>query len=98
MNASADGVRVDPARTRALVLAHGWNATSYQLLNPGMEHWFSREGDAVIGFVSHARTRVVAGAPVCSVERLPDVVAEFGASAKAAGQHVCYFGAESRME
>lgn len=80
------------------MLAHGWNATSYQLLNPGIEHWFSRDGDAVIGFVSHVRTRVVAGAPVCSVERLPDVVAEFGASAKAAGQHVCYFGAESRLE
>jgi len=98
MNASAAAIRVDPVRTRELVLAHGWNATSYQILNPGIEHWFSREGDAVIGFVVQARTRVVAGAPVCSAERLPAVVAEFGASASASGQHVCYFGAESRLE
>ena len=98
MNASATGVRVDPARTRELILEYGWNATSYQILNPGIDHWFSREGDAVIGFVSQARTRVVAGAPVCSADRLPGVVAEFAASAAAAGEHVCYFGAESRLE
>ena len=31
----------DPARARALVLAHGWNATAYQILNPGSLHWFA---------------------------------------------------------
>jgi phosphatidylglycerol lysyltransferase len=91
-------VRADPARARALILAYGWNATAYQILNPGIEHWFSRQEDAVIGFVTQAGTRVVAGAPVCSAARLPDVVAEFGASAAAAGKHVCYFGAGSRLE
>ena len=89
-------VRADPARARELILAYGWNATAYQILNPGIEHWFSRQGDAVIGFVTHAGTRVVAGAPVCSAERLPEVVQEFGADA--AGLHVCYFGAGSRLE
>lgn len=93
MNVSADA-----ARARELILAHGWNATAYQILNPGIEHWFSRFGDAVIGFVSQAGTRVVAGAPVCSAERLAAVVDEFGASAAAAGEHVCYFGAGSRLE
>jgi len=88
----------DPVRARELILAYGWNATAYQILNPGIEHWFSRLGDAVIGFVSQAGTRVVAGAPVCSAERLPAVVNEFGASAAAAGEHVCYFGAGSRLE
>ena len=88
----------DPARARELILAYGWNATAYQILNPGIQHWFSRLGDAVIGFVTQAGTRVVAGAPVCSAERLPAVVDEFGASAAAAGEHVCYFGAGSRLE
>ena len=97
MNANA-AIRADPARTRELVLAHGWNATSYQILNPGIQHWFSSEGDAVIGFVVQARTRVVAGAPVCARERLPAVVAEFEANASAAGEHICYFGAESRLQ
>lgn len=88
----------DPVRARPLILAYGWNATAYQILNPGIEHWFSREGDAVIGYVTQARTRVVAGAPVCRAERLAAVVAEFDASAASAGLHVCYFGAGSRLE
>jgi len=91
-------VRADPARARELILAFGWNATAYQILNPGIEHWFSRAGDAVIGFVTQAGTRVVAGAPVCSAERLPAVVAEFDADATRSGAHVCYFGAGSRLE
>ncbi|MBE0643256.1 MAG: DUF2156 domain-containing protein [Bacteroidetes bacterium] len=77
-----------------LVLQYGWNATSYQILNPGIEHWFSDRGDAVIGFVRHYGVRVVAGAPVCATERLADVVQEFESSGSAA---VCYFGAEERM-
>lgn len=91
-------VRADPVRARELILAYGWNATAYQILNPGIEHWFSRQGDAVIGFVTQAGTRVVAGAPVCSADRLPAVVAEFDAKAEADDKHVCYFGAGSRLE
>ena len=26
---------------RELVMSYGWNATCYQILNPGIEHWFS---------------------------------------------------------
>ncbi len=51
---------------RALILAHGWNTTAYQLLNPGITLWFSEAGDALVGYATHARVRVVAGAPVCS--------------------------------
>ena len=97
MNASVS-VRTDPARARALILEYGWNATAYQILNPGILHWFSRDGDAVIGFVTQARTRVVAGAPVCSSARLAAVVDEFGADAARRGEHVCYFGAGSRLD
>jgi hypothetical protein len=51
-------------RARELILRFGWNATAYQILNPGIELWFSRSGDGVVGFVRHHRTRVVAGAPI----------------------------------
>ena len=90
--------RFDPVRARSLILAHGWNATAYQILNPGIAHWFSQAGDAVIGYVIHARTFVVAGGPVCAVDRLAAVVAEFGTRAAERGMHVCYFGAGSRLE
>jgi phosphatidylglycerol lysyltransferase len=86
------------ARARELVLAHGWNATAYQVVNPGIALWFAPEGDAVVGYVRHARTRVVAGAPVCAAERLTAVAESFERDAARAGDLVCYFGAEARLE
>lgn len=85
-------------RVRRLVLTHGWNATAYQLINPGIQHWFPARGDGVVGYVEFHRVRVVAGAPVCAHERLAEVAAEFEGDARAAGRRVCYFGAESRLE
>ena len=86
------------ARARELVLAHGWNATAYQIVNPGIAHWFSSDGDAVVGYTRRSGVCVVAGAPVCRPERLPDVAAEFEHQAAADGLSVCYFGAEERLE
>jgi phosphatidylglycerol lysyltransferase len=83
---------------RRLVLAHGWNSTAYQILNPGIELWFAGAGDAVAGFVRHGRTRVVAGAPVCAEGRLREVAAELEADAAASRETVCYFAAEARLE
>jgi phosphatidylglycerol lysyltransferase len=88
----------DVRRARDLVITHGWNATAYQIVNPGIEHWFSPKGDAVVGFVEYAGFRVVAGAPVCSLERLPEVVTEFESNSTEAGRRVCYFGAEARLD
>src|SRR5262245_10963562 len=84
-------------RARRLVFEHGWNATSYQILNPGIRLWFAAEGDAVIGYVRHGRTRVVAGAPVCPDARLPAVAAAFENEAASRRERVCYFAAESRL-
>jgi phosphatidylglycerol lysyltransferase len=86
------------ADARALVLSYGWNATAYQIVNPGISHWFTQGGDAVVGFVERGLTRVVAGAPVCAPSRLDAVVAEFEETAAREGRRVCYFGAEERLE
>jgi len=80
------------------VLRYGWNATAYQILNPGIEHWFSGSGDAVVGYVRVRGVRVVAGAPVCPGERLAGVAAEFERDAARAGDRTCYFGAGARLE
>jgi phosphatidylglycerol lysyltransferase len=85
-------------RARQLVLQYGWNATSYQILNPGIELWFSRAGEGVIGFVRHGRTRVVGGAPVCDGRELASIANEFAADARAGGDRVCYFGAGERLD
>ncbi|HET7458772.1 MAG TPA: DUF2156 domain-containing protein [Gemmatimonadaceae bacterium] len=83
---------------RALVLRFGWNATAYQILNPGIRLWVPPSGDAVVGYVRHAGVRVVAGAPVCDRARLLDVAHAFESEARAAGERVCYFGAGTRLE
>ena len=86
------------ARARELVLRFGWNATSYQVLNRGIDLWFSLAGDGVVGFVTHCGYRVVAGAPVCDAGRLTAMTAEFEADAARHGNRVCYFGAEQRLQ
>ncbi len=86
------------ARTRQLVLAHGWNSTSYQIINPGIEHWFAKTNEAVVGFVSCRGVRVVAGAPVCAGKNLKEVAFEFERDAAKVGERVCYFCAEARLE
>ena len=85
-------------RVRELVLTHGWNSTSYQIINPGIRHWFSAANDAVVGFVPTRGVRVVAGAPVCAKNRLPEVASEFEESAARDNKRVCYFCAEARLE
>lgn len=88
----------DVLRARELVLRYGWNSTAYQLLNPGISLWFSEAGDAVIGYVRRYGVSVVAGAPVCSDERLLAVHEEFERATAATGGRVCYFAAGHRLE
>lgn len=83
---------------RELVLRHGWNTACYQVLNPGVRHWFSSARDAVVGYSTFARTRVVVGAPVCASERLEAVAAEFAAASAAANERVAFFAAGARLE
>src|SRR5690606_2274195 len=92
------GVPPEVLRARALILRYGWNATAYQLLNPGFALWFSAAGDAVVGYVRRRGVNVVAGAPVCAVERLTAVHEEFAAASRAGRARICYFGAGHRLE
>lgn len=52
----------------------------------------------MIGFVRKNGVRVVAGAPVCPEERLPEVVRDWEKQSRAAGDAVCYFGAAGRIK
>jgi phosphatidylglycerol lysyltransferase len=85
-------------KARRIVLAHGWNSTSYQILNPGIQHWFADSGDGVTGYVPSPKVMVAGGAPVCAKERLKEVAAEFERDAARKKKRVCYFGAEARLE
>jgi phosphatidylglycerol lysyltransferase len=78
-------------------MSYGWNSTCYQILNPGMAHWFPSLNRAVVGYVRRNRMLLVAGAPVCMPERLFDVCSEFESFARRQGCGVCYVCAEERL-
>ena len=80
---------------RQLVRLHGADAVACQILNPGIDYWFSAANDAVVGFVRRHKVRVAAGSPICPASRLAEVALEFERDAAAAGERVCYFGAET---
>jgi len=84
-------------RAKQLVRAFGRTATCWQILSPELAHWFADRGDAVVGYATHRRVRVVAGEPVCAVDRLEAVCRDFERQAAAAGEQVCYLAAEREM-
>jgi phosphatidylglycerol lysyltransferase len=85
----------DRARVLALLRRHGWNATSFQILETGFRYWFDGD-DACIGYVDTGRAWVAA-APVAAADRFEAVMAGFVAAATAAGRRVCCFGTEQRF-
>jgi phosphatidylglycerol lysyltransferase len=88
----------DPDRLRVLALlrAHGWNATSFQILEPGFRYWFD-EDDACVGYVDTGEALVVAGAPVAPLARLREVTQGFVSFAQTKGRRACFFATESRF-
>jgi phosphatidylglycerol lysyltransferase len=85
------------ARVLTLLRAHGWNSTSFQVLEPGFRYWFDGD-DACVGYVDTGKAWVVAGAPIAPPERLAEVARSFTALAATAGRRVAFFGTESRFQ
>jgi phosphatidylglycerol lysyltransferase len=88
---------VERLRVLALLKRHGWNATSFQILEPGFRYWFDGD-DACVGYVDTGRAWVAAGSPVAPPERFAEISARFVAAATAARRRVCYFATESRFQ
>lgn len=86
----------DHAAARRLVLRHGWNTVSYQILNPGIRHWFTEDRRCVIGYVRTRTHLVAAGSPVAADEDLPRCIDGFLRFAAAQERRVCFFGAQER--
>src|SRR3978361_1660525 len=82
---------------RQLVMSYGWNSTACQILNPGILRWFSSRVPGVVGYVRRNGVLVAAGAPICALESLSEVCAEFEAFAKERNCRVCYVCAEERL-
>jgi len=83
-------------RVLALLKRHGWNATSFQILEPGFRYWFDGD-DACVGYVDTGSAWVAAGSPVAPPERFAELSARFVAAATAARRRACCFATESRF-
>jgi phosphatidylglycerol lysyltransferase len=84
------------ARVLALVRAHGWNSTSFQVLEPGFRYFFAGD-DAAVAYVETRGAWIAAGAPLCAEDRLAEVGDAFVAAARRAGRRACFFSTEARF-
>lgn len=93
-------VSLDPhderARVLSLVRRFGWNATSFQVLEPGYRYFFP-DGDACVAYVDTGRAWVAAGAPLADDGRFAAVTAAFVGAARDANRRACFFATEARF-
>ena len=90
--------QLDAERRRVLAVLrrHGWNATSFQVLEPGFRYWFA-DADACVAYVDTGRAWVAAGAPLTAEERFREVAEQFHRHALASRRRVAFFGVERRL-
>ena len=90
MTAEGAGVADEErARVLELVTRHGRNATSFQVMEPGLRYWFDgpspAAADGCVAYAATARAWVAAGAPIAAPDRVWEVGERFVAAAHAAG-------------
>ena len=95
MMQSSHFVRED---ARALIMEFGWNSTCYQLLNEGIDHWWTEDRRGLVGYVRSGNMAIVAGAPVCAESELARTLHDWEHFAESQGMQICYFGAEARLQ
>ena len=87
MNASANP---DHARVLRLLKRYGREATSFQVLEPGLSYWFDGD-EACVAYVQVRGAWVTAGEPVCAEQRIPLTVERFHEEATRNGARVRFF-------
>jgi len=86
----------DQARVLTLLRDYGWNANSFQVLEPSFRYYFDGE-DACVAYVATAGAWVAAGAPIAPPNRLNEVARRFVAAARSQGRRAVFFGTEQRF-
>jgi phosphatidylglycerol lysyltransferase len=83
-------------RVLSLLRRHGWNATSFQILEEGFSYWFEADA-ACVAYVDTGGAWVAAGAPIAAEERLGDVARAFVSAAERVGRSAYFFATERRF-
>lgn len=96
MGSSALAPAKDDDRTRVLAILrrHGRNATSFQVMEPGLRYWFDEADDgspdACVAFAESSSAWVAAGAPIAAPDQVWHVGERFVAAARAAGKRAVF--------
>lgn len=80
----------------ALLRRHGFNTTSFQALEDGLEYWWF-DDDACVAYADDGRAWVAAGAPIAAAERIEVVASAFVEVARAAGRRAVFFASQERL-
>src|SRR5690606_39759473 len=72
-------------RVLGLIQRHGYNSTSFQILEPGFRYWVDGD-DACVGYVDTGAAWVVAGAPMPPAQRVAQDAAPRAPAAHAHGR------------
>lgn len=94
-SAQASAQSAERDEVLALLRQHGWNATSFQCLEPGYRYFFC--GDACIAYVDTGSAWVAAGAPIAPETALEPVTRAFITAAGKARRRPCFFATEARF-
>jgi len=86
----------DDARALTLLNQHARTATAFQVLAPGMHHWFARDS-GMVGYTDTGSAWIVAGEPVASRDHTIPTAEEFVAHAQAHGKRVAFFATEGAL-
>ncbi len=84
-------------RVLALLRAHAWNATSFQVLERGFSYWFDPIAEACVAYVDTGGAWVAAGAPIAARADLGSCTERFIDAARAARRRACFFAVEDRF-
>lgn len=87
----------DRDRVLALLRRHGWNTTSFQVLEHGFSYWFDPDADACVAYVDTGKAWVAAGSPVAADDEVEACAGRFVAAARAARRRACFFAVEERF-
>src|SRR5262245_32275832 len=79
------------------VRRYGYNATAFQVLEPGFRYWFPPQGEGAVAYVETGAAWVAAGAPLAPADKLAEVAQQFAEAAAARGRRVCFVAVEQRF-
>ncbi len=97
MAATVLSERDERDRVLALLRAHGWNTTSFQVLEHGFSYWFDPEGEGCVAYVDTGRAWVAAGAPIGPEGDVARCADRFIDAARRARRRACFFAVEERF-